>query len=98
MEEVLRAAGGTTDNADLYQLQLYVPDSADRDLPQKVNINRAEAWLLEALPGVGEVKAQAIIEYRQQKGPFRNINELVEVEGFGYTSYENIKHLITVSD
>jgi competence protein ComEA len=98
VEDVIRAAGGTTDGADLSQLKLLVPEVAQKEPLQKVNINRAEAWLLEALPGIGEVRAQAIIEYRQQNGPFHNINELVEVDGIGTATYEKIKHLITVAD
>jgi competence protein ComEA len=66
--------------------------------PQKVNINRAEAWLLGALPGIGEVRAQAIIDYRQQNGPFRSTNELLKVAGIGTATYERIKDLITVAD
>jgi competence protein ComEA len=98
VEDAIRAAGGTTDGADLSQLKLLVPEVAQKEPLQKVNINHAEAWLLEALPGIGEVRAQAIIEYRRQNGPFHNINELVEVDGIGTATYEKIKHLITVAD
>jgi comEA protein len=66
--------------------------------PQKVDINRAEAWLLEALPGIGETLAQRIIDYRQQNGAFRSISEITEVEGIGQSLYEQIKDLITVGD
>jgi len=96
--DIIRAAGGTTDNADLNRLKLHVPEVQEGEPPQKININRAEAWLLEALPGIGEVRAKAIIDYRRQNGPFHNINELVEVEGIGTATYERIKHLITVAD
>jgi competence ComEA-like helix-hairpin-helix protein len=68
------------------------------ELPQKIDINRAEAWLLEALPGIGEGKAQAIIAYRQQNGGFTHITEITEVEGIGPAIYEDIKDLITVGD
>jgi comEA protein len=66
--------------------------------PQKIDINRAEAWLLEALPGIGPAKAQAIIDYRQQKGGFGHIAEITEVPGIGQDIYDNIKNLITVGD
>jgi comEA protein len=66
--------------------------------PQKIDINRAEAWLLEALPGIGPSKAQAIIDYRQQNGGFRSIIEITEVEGIGPSIYKQIKDLITVAD
>ena len=68
------------------------------ELPQKIDINRAEAWLLEALPGIGEIKAQAIIAYRQQNGGFSHITEITKVEGIGPAIYEEIKELITVGD
>jgi len=50
------------------------------------------------LPGIGEVRAQAIIDYRRQNGPFHNISELTKVEGIGTATYEQIKQLITVAD
>ncbi len=95
---LIQAAGGTTTSADLGWLNLYVPVVGEERQPQKVNINRAEAWLLEALPGIGETRAQAIVDYRRQEGLFHNINELTKVEGIGITTYEKIKDLITVAD
>jgi comEA protein len=68
------------------------------ELPQKIDINRAEAWLLEALPGIGPSKAQAIIAHRQRNGGFKHIIEITEVEGIGPAIYEDIKDLITVGD
>ncbi len=65
---------------------------------QKININRAELWLLKTLPGIGEVRAQAIIDYCEQNEPFNNIDEITEVKGIGTITYEKIKHLITVAD
>ena len=78
------------------------PDATDRVIsetqPQKIDINRAEAWLLEALPGIGPSKAQAIIDYRQQNGGFSDIFEITEVPGVGDSIYQDIKDLITVGD
>ena len=98
IETLIQAAGGTTSGADLTRLKLYIPQIIEQEQLQKVDINRAEAWLLEALPGIGEVRAQAIINYRRQNGLFRNINEITKVEGIGATTYDRIKHLITVTD
>ncbi len=98
IEALIQAAGGTTDDADLTGLKIYIPRVGEKEQPQKIDLNRAKAWLLEALPGIGEGRAQAIIAYRQQVGAFRNITELTEVEGIGLATYEQIKHLITVSD
>jgi len=96
--DIIQAAGGTTDSADLSSLKLYIPQTEEEQQPQKIDLNRAEAWLLQALPGIGEVRAQAIIDYRQQNKRFHSINELTKVEGIGVATYERIKHLITVAD
>jgi len=98
LQDIIQAAGGTTESADLSQLKLYIPRIGGAQQPQKIDLNRAEAWLLQALPGIGEVRAQAIIDYRQQNRRFHTIEELTKVEGIGVTTYEQIKHLITVAD
>jgi len=95
---LIGAAGGTAASADLTELELLIFLVEEEPEAQKVNINRAELWLLEALPGIGETRAQAIIDYRQHNGSFHNINELTNVEGIGAATYEEIKHLITVAD
>jgi competence protein ComEA len=96
--DIIQAAGGITNSAEPGYIELYVPEAGESDSPQKIDINRAEDWLLEALPGIGEVRAQAIIDYRYHNGPFRHITELTKVEGIGINTYEQIKHLITVAD
>jgi competence protein ComEA len=98
LENLIQAAGGTTNNADLTKVKIYIPKVGEEQQPQKIDINRAEAWLLEALPGIGESKAKAIIDYRQQNGGFHNITDITSVEGIGPTIYEQIKHLITVAE
>ena len=97
VEALVQAAGGTT-SADLGWLKLYVLQTEEKEPPQKIDLNRAEAWLLEALEGIGETRAQDIVAYREQNGSFNNINELTKVEGIGTATYEKIKHLITVAD
>jgi len=98
IEALIQAAGGTTDDADLTRLKIYIPKVGEEQQPQKIDINRAEAWLLEALPGIGQSKAQAIIDYRRQNGGFSNITEITKVQGIGPAIYEEIKDLITVAD
>ena len=98
LQGIIQAAGGTTNGADFSGLKLYIPRVGEELQPQKIDINRAEAWLFQSLPGIGEVRAQAIIDYRHQNGAFHNINELTKVEGIGITTYEQSKHLITVAD
>lgn len=90
------AAGGAVEGADPAGLELYV--SGAKSGAQQIDINRAEDWLLEALPGIGETLARRIIDYRQQNGPFRNTGELLNVSGIGPAVYLRIKPLITVAD
>lgn len=97
LESLLKAAGGTTSNADS-TLNLTVPEKGAQSKPQKININRASAWLLEALPGIGTTRAKTIIAYREQHGPFKYTSELMQVEGIGQSVYNQIKDLITVTD
>jgi competence protein ComEA len=96
--DLIQVAGGPADSADLTRLKLYIPGAGEGQEPQKIDINRAEAWLLEALPGIGETRAQAIIAYRQQNGGFNNIAEITKVEGIGLDTYQQIKDLITIAD
>lgn len=64
--------------------------------PVIVNINTATASELDALPGIGPVLAQRIIEYRQANGDFRAPEELTKVKGIGQARLEEIWDLITV--
>jgi competence protein ComEA len=63
-----------------------------------VNINTASLAELDTLPGIGPTTAQKIIDYRDQNGPFLNIEDIVNVSGIGPVSYERMKDLITVGD
>jgi len=98
LEALIQAAGGATSSANLSGLKLYIPGVVEGQGPQKVDINRAELWLLEALPGIGETLAQRIVDYRQKSGLFHNTNELLKVDGIGAKTYERIKDLITVAE
>jgi len=98
IKDIIQAAGGTSNVADLSRLKLYIPEIEEQHQPQKIDLNRAEAWLLEALPGIGETLAQRIVDYRNQNGLFRKIYELTNVEGIGPATYEKIKDLVTVAD
>ena len=60
-----------------------------------ININTATKEILQTLPGIGESKAKAIIQYREEHGNFSNIEELKNVEGIGDKLYEDIKIYIT---
>jgi len=62
-----------------------------------VNINTASAAELEALPGVGAKTAARIVEYRQKNGPFKKVEELMNVRGVGEKNFLKLKPQITVT-
>lgn len=62
----------------------------------KVNINKASIEELMTLTGVGESKAKAIVDYREENGNFKSIEEIKNVSGIGDALYENIKEGITI--
>jgi len=98
LNDLIKAAGGITTGGDTGIIELYIPYLEGSLKPQKIDINRAETWLLEALPGIGPGKAQGIIDYRNLNGPFNNTLEITMVDGIGMATYQQIKNLITVSD
>ena len=64
--------------------------------PGKVNINTASESELDTLSGVGPATAKAIIQYRNQKGPFKSIEDIKNVKGIGDSKFNSIKDGITV--
>lgn len=63
----------------------------------KVNINTAEVELLCTLPGIGEARAQAIIDYREANGDFQNVEGIMQVPGIKQNAYEKLRDKITVN-
>jgi competence protein ComEA len=61
-----------------------------------VNVNTATATELEELPGIGEVIAQAIVDYRTENGPFASVDQLLDVSGIGDATLEDIRDLVSV--
>ena len=62
----------------------------------KVQINSADAKLLEDLPGIGPVKAEPIIRHRETNGPFASVEDLLAVSGIGAATLDAIRDLIEV--
>ena len=62
----------------------------------QLNLNMATVEELQALPGIGRIRATAIVEYRQQQGSFRAMSDLVKVPGIGWTTLEGLRDMVTL--
>ena len=63
----------------------------------KININTAGAEELAALPGIGPSYAKRIVDYREKNGPFKRVEDLLNVQGIGDKTLEKIREKVTVS-
>ena len=127
MQEVIKKAGGFTEEADetkinlaqkiTDQMQMIVPNvnskqeggvtegnsekgnSSNMILSNakqgKVNINTATLEELQTIKGIGKKKAEAILQYRKEHGPFRTKEDLLEVKGIGKKALEAIESQVT---
>ena len=77
------------DNTARSSTGIAAPDSL-------ININSADKQALMSLPGIGESKAEAILSYRAEHGPFTNLNELLNVPGIGQAILDEISGLIVL--
>jgi len=59
-----------------------------------ISINRSTSQELENIPGIGPVTARRIVDFRNQSGPFRSLESLMEVQGIGSKTLEKIKPYI----
>lgn len=102
--EAIEAAGGYTARADRTAInELRTIREGDQIIVYKegesiqlININTAEPWLLDALPGIGEATAQAIVQYRNENGSFATIEELKAIKGIGDSTFLKIQDKISV--
>jgi len=62
-----------------------------------VNLNTADVKALESIKGIGPAKAEAIVKYREEHGPFKTIEELANVKGIGPQLVNKIKPHVEVS-
>ena len=80
----------------------HVPRTGERAAPSpargqasaKIDLNSATASELETLPGIGTVKAQSILDYRQANGPYSSVDDLLAVSGIGPATVESIRDLV----
>ena len=109
--EAIEAAGGMTTTAAFSYLnqaellkdgqQIYVPsqeavENVSGQYDGKVNLNTASKEELLTLNGIGDVRAQAILKYREEHGEFRSIEELMEVEGIKKGTFQKLKDQIKI--
>lgn len=86
------------------QMILYVPNKNEQvqdvaTSPKgegKVQINAASKEQLEKITGIGSRKAESILKYREEHGPFQKIEDLLEIDGIGVKSLEKIKDQIII--
>ena len=123
LDDVIVAAGGLTEDADLTQINLAerLQDGSILTVPgvasvapalspgesepptgarrgqegALINLNTANATELESLPGVGEVTAGRIIDYREANGPYRSVDDLVHVQGVSTRTINDLRDLVT---
>ena len=127
ISDAIEEAGGTTEEADLSNVNLAyslsdgqkvkIPNINEKDeeiivveekagdniiiegnksKEEKININKAAQTEMETLPGIGPSTALKIINYRNEHGKFRNIEDIKNVSGIGDSKFENIKEYICV--
>ena len=70
--------------------------TSDHAATDKVNLNTADVAALQTLSGIGQKKAEKIIDYRQQHGNFKTIDDLKNVSGFGEKTVAKYKDQLTV--
>jgi len=85
------------------EMVLYIPfigEEVSEEITDEknslLNINKADSIELTSLPGIGPSKAQAIIQYREENGPFKEAKGLMDVPGIGTKTFEQLEELITV--
>ena len=83
-----------------YEKEEYITTKEDTSTKEnknaKININKATQTQLETLPGIGPSTALKIINYRNENGNFKNVEDLKNVSGIGESKYKNIKDLIII--
>ncbi len=62
-----------------------------------VDLNTATVEQLQQLPGIGPVRAKAIVEFREKSGPFQRVEDLLAIRGISKSHFEKLRPYVTVS-
>ena len=80
----------------LIYIYVYLLGYMYRNLEDKININTAGIEELDLLPGVGQKMAQRVIDYREQNGDYKQIQDIMKVNGIGKKNFEKLQDYICV--
>lgn len=104
--DAIEAAGGFASDANQQSLNLAAPiddgqliEVGGQSINQndtRINLNSATIDQLESLPGIGQVMASRIIQWRSEHNRFSSIDELQEIEGIGTKLFSRIKDLVRI--
>lgn len=81
-------------NEDTSQMHIVQESSTNEE--GLISINNSTEEQLKTIPGIGEVKAKSIIEYREKNNGFKSIDEIKKIDGIGDKTFEKIKEKITL--
>jgi competence protein ComEA len=95
---IVTVALTTTVTPALAQAMGQTPPPKEQAPTQSLlNLNTATKADLEKLPGIGPSTAQRILDYRQKNGPFKKVEDLMNIQGIGEKSFLKLRTLITVA-
>ena len=79
----------------VFILFLLAPLALGEEMP-RIDLNKATLSQLDSLPGIGPVIAERILELREKSGPYKRIEDLMNIRGIGEKKFLKLKDLITV--
>ena len=97
-EDIMKVPGIGKGTFDRIKDKITIGKSSERSNIEKkiIDLNTADLEELMKLPYIGEVKARSILEYREKHGPFRKVEDILNVPGIGPKTFERIKDKIFV--